>query len=201
MASSMTLIHSTRCTTECCDISRYNHSAFCVLHSAFFLPSSQQRHQLVAAQRDWALIGTGKTEDPALQPLCVQNQAVAVEEQHLDPVGLAITKYELITAQRIATQCCADHFTQRVEALAANAFFRGSVRMQRSLVSKMVSNAFDLCEQNERIDARADLQRVEDCTTRPVDGGVQLNSVQPRLPSVLLDLCRLVNDVAYKFGG
>ncbi len=70
----------------------------------------------------------------------------------------------------------------------AGTFFKGPVHMRRSLVSKTVSNAFNLFEQNQKIDDRAELQQVQECTTRPSGDEVELRFVQPRSSVSFIEL-------------
>ncbi len=70
-----------------------------------------------------------------------------------------------------------EHIALRVTE--ADTFFKGPVRVQRYLISKTFSNAYDLFEKGQKIDHRSDLQKVEDCTTQPVDGAVNFGFVQP----------------------
>jgi xylan 1,4-beta-xylosidase len=58
-------------------------------------------------------------------------------------------------------------------------FFKGPVRINRYLVSKNLSNAWYLFEKGEKLDDRAELQKVESCTTRPVDNMLNFGFVQP----------------------
>jgi hypothetical protein len=67
-------------------------------------------------------------------------------------------------------------------------FFKGPVRIQRYLISKTFSNAYDLFEKGQKIDHRADLQKVEECTTRPVDGAVNFGFVQPPSSVSLIEI-------------
>jgi len=67
-------------------------------------------------------------------------------------------------------------------------FYKEPVRMQRWLVSRTVSNARHLFETGEKLDARAELQRVEEGILRPINGVVDVGVALPPSSVTLVEL-------------